>query len=190
MSQVVGPDRRATVIPYLQTFNVEEYFRSHANDWGPRPVRVIWESFDYITLLVRGPSMGKEFHVGRGEEIFYQVRGELCFHYVDEDGARQLIHLNQGESFLLPAKVPHSPRRPDESSWTLVIERRPRPDDEDFWIWFCERCNHKLYESSHRYGSGPGNQPNTIVRDAVNLLRSDENLRTCAKCDEVLSLGS
>ena len=178
------------MIPFLQNFNVEEYFRSHADDWGPRPVKVIWESSDYITLLVRGPSLGKEFHVGRGDEIFYQVRGELRFHYITRDGERKHIDLKQGESFLLPGRIPHSPRRPDESSWTLVVERRPRPDDEDYWLWFCEHCNHKLYESEHRFGTGPGNQPNTIVRNALNLLRGDEKLRTCTKCGEILGLDN
>ena len=178
------------MIPFLQKFNVEEYFRSHADDWGPRPVKVVWESSDYITLLVRGPSLGKEFHVGRGDEIFYQVRGELHFHYVSGDGERRHIELKQGESFLLPGRVPHSPRRPDDSSWTLVVERRPRSDDEDYWVWFCERCSHKLYESAHRFATGPGNQPNTIVRDALSILRGDEKLRTCTKCGEVLALGN
>src|ERR1043166_601655 len=103
------------LIPFLQNFNVEEYFKTPAQDWGPRPVRVIWESSDYVTLLARGPSMGKEFHVGRGDEIFYQIQGELYFHYV-ADGERKLIHLKQGESFLLPARIPHSPRRPDREN--------------------------------------------------------------------------
>jgi 3-hydroxyanthranilate 3,4-dioxygenase len=178
------------LIPFLQNFNVEEYFRTHAADWGPRPVRVIWESSDYVTLLVRGPSLGKEFHVGRGDEIFYQVKGELHFHYVSEDGERNLINLKEGESFLLPARIPHSPRRPNDSSWTLVVERRPRPDDEDYWIWFCESCNNKLYESVHRVGTAPSNQPNTIVRDSVSLLSRDEKLRTCANCGDILSLGN
>ena len=178
------------LIPFLQNFNVEEYFRTHADDWGPRPVRVIWESSDYVTLLVRGPSTGKEFHVGRGDEIFYQVKGELNFHYVTEEGERKLIHLKEGESFLLPARIPHSPRRPNDSSWTLVVERRPRPEDEDYWLWFCESCNHKLYESPHRFGTAPGNQPNTIVRDSVTLLSSNEHLRKCNGCGEILALGN
>src|ERR1043166_5227970 len=101
------------LIPFLQNFNIEEYFRTHADDWGTRPVKVIWESSDYITLLVRGPSMGKEFHVGCGDEIFYQIEGELDFHYVTEIGDRKRIHLKKGESFLLPGHTPHSPRRPN-----------------------------------------------------------------------------
>src|SRR5437870_3279792 len=81
------------LIPFLQNFNVEEYFITHAKDWGTRPVKVIWESLDYVTLLVRGPSTGKEFHVGRGDEIFYQVRGELNFHYVTDAGERKVIEV-------------------------------------------------------------------------------------------------
>jgi 3-hydroxyanthranilate 3,4-dioxygenase len=177
------------LIPFLYNFNVEEYFRANADNWGPRPVRVIWESSDYVTLLVRGPSTGKEFHVGRGDEIFYQVRGELNFHYVSPEGERKVIGVRQGESFLLPARIPHSPRRPNNSSWTLVVERKPKADDDDHWIWFCEQCNSKLYESAHRIGTAPTNQPNTTIREAVDLLKSDEKLRTCAKCGDVLQLN-
>src|ERR1044071_7732525 len=177
-------------IPFLHSFNVEDYFRSHADDWGPRPVRVIWESSDYVTLLVRGPSTGKEFHVGRGDEIFYQVRGDLNFHYVSDAGERKVITVKEGESFLLPARIPHSPRRPNDSSWTLVVERRPGPQDEDYWLWFCEHCNNKLFESVHRVGTAPGSQPNTVVRDSVNLLNANEKLRTCGRCGEILALAS
>ncbi|MGD8920795.1 MAG: 3-hydroxyanthranilate 3,4-dioxygenase, partial [Gammaproteobacteria bacterium] len=50
-----------------------------------------------------------------------------------------------GEMFLLPAEVPHSPQRfPDTVG--LVIERRRRPEEKDGFMWFCEKCNHKLYE--------------------------------------------
>jgi 3-hydroxyanthranilate 3,4-dioxygenase len=178
------------LIPFLHNFNVEEYFRENAKDWGPRPLRVIWESSDYVTLLVRGPTAGKEFHVSRGDEIFYQVRGELQFHYVTPEGERKGMEVKQGESFLLPATVPHSPRRPNDSSWTMVVERKPKPDDEDYWIWFCERCNHKLYESVRRTGAAPTNQPNTIIREAVSLLKANQKLRTCDQCGDVLLLDS
>jgi hypothetical protein len=66
-------------IPFLHNFNLEEFFRTNAKDWGARPVRVIWESSDYVTLLVRGPSTGKEFHVGRGERFSTKSKVSLIF---------------------------------------------------------------------------------------------------------------
>ncbi|MBK6435630.1 MAG: 3-hydroxyanthranilate 3,4-dioxygenase, partial [Rhodanobacteraceae bacterium] len=45
----------------------------------------------------------------------------------------------------LPPRVPHSPQRlPD--SIGLVIERKRLGHERDGLMWFCERCNHKLYE--------------------------------------------
>ena len=41
--------------------------------------------------------------------------------------------------------MPHSPQRlPD--SIGLVIERKRLPHEDDGLLWFCEKCNHKLYE--------------------------------------------
>lgn len=177
-------------IPHLENFNLEEYFSANSEDWGPRPVRVIWESSDYVTLLVRGPSRGKEFHVGPGDEIFYQVRGELDFHYMTPEGERKVMAVSEGELFLLPVGVPHSPRRQDESLWTLVVERRRRPTDTEYWIWFCERCNNKLYETAPRVGVGPRNAPNVAIQGGNNVLRADERLRTCTKCGEVIQIPS
>src|SRR4029078_9494859 len=66
---------------------------------------------------------------------------------VQEDGKVRDIPIRAGEIFYLPARVPHSPqRRPN--SIGLVIERKRLPGEMDGLLWFCERCNHKLYEES------------------------------------------
>jgi 3-hydroxyanthranilate 3,4-dioxygenase len=172
------------LMPYLHNFNLKEWIEREKQDWGARAVRLIWESSDYVVLVGRGPSKGKDFHVGPSDEIFYQVEGEMNFNYMTADGERQIILLRPGETFLLPAGIPHAPRRPDENCLTLVVERRRTPAETDFWIWFCERCNNKLYETAPRIGLGPTN--NTITQEANKLLRTDERLRTCSKCGDVL----
>ena len=55
------------------------------------------------------------------------------------------IPLRAGEIFLLPPRVPHSPQRMP-GSVGLVIERKRLPYEDDGLLWFCERCNHKVYE--------------------------------------------
>lgn len=174
------------LMPYLHNFNLKEWTESKKEDWGQRAIWVIWESSDYIALVGRGPTKGKDFHVGPSDEIFYQLEGELHFNYITPERERKIMVVRKGETFLLPAKLPHAPRRPDENSWTLVVERRRRAEDTDFWIWFCERCNNKLYETVPRSGVGPSNSPNSIIQEANKLLRADEKLRTCRKCGEVL----
>jgi 3-hydroxyanthranilate 3,4-dioxygenase len=168
--------------PPLFPFNLKQWIEENRENWGPR--RSPWEHSDFITMVHKGPTAGKQFHLNQGEEIFFQLEGELNCHYVTEAGERKVITLGPGEMFLLPGNVPHSPRR-EQGSWTLVIERKRRPDEVDGWIWYCENCNHKLYEPEPRYGAGPGNTVNQIVLEANKLLRSDDKLRTCTRCGDV-----
>jgi 3-hydroxyanthranilate 3,4-dioxygenase len=174
------------LMPYLEKFELRQWIEENKTNWGTRPIRVIWESDDYITMVGRGPTRGKDFHVGPGDEIFYQLEGKLNFNYMTPQGARKIMVVGPGEMFLLPAKVPHAPRRPDENSLTLVVERKRNPTDLDYWIWFCESCNNKLYETPPRTGAGPSNGPNLVIQEANELLRRDNMLRTCNKCGEIL----
>src|SRR5688572_9644391 len=116
--------------PPLLPFNLTHWIDENRNEWGPR--RSPWENSDFITVVHRGPTTGKQFHVNEGEEIFYQLDGELNFHYLTPEGERKIIVLRPGEMFLLPGNVPHSPRR-EEGSWTLVVERKRRPEEVDRW---------------------------------------------------------
>jgi 3-hydroxyanthranilate 3,4-dioxygenase len=91
--------------------------------------------------------------------------------------------------FLLPANVPHSPRRA-EGSWTLVIERKRQPHEVDRWVWFCENCNNRLYEADPRKGTGPAAGTNFSVEEGNTRLRSDVKLSTCNRCGEIFDVGS
>jgi len=90
-------------------------------------------------------------------------------------GARD-IPIRAGEVFLLPPRVPHSPQRA-EGSIGLVVERKRLPHEDDGLMWFCERCNHKLYEEFFHLAD--------IERDFFRVFetfyRSDD-LRTCQSC--------
>jgi 3-hydroxyanthranilate 3,4-dioxygenase len=55
------------------------------------------------------------------------------------------IPIGEGEIFLLPAGIPHSPRRP-ANTVGLVIERTRRPGERDGFQWYCENCHTTLYE--------------------------------------------
>ncbi len=169
----------------LKTFNLQEYLASHRDEWQDQGVlrRLLWEDSDYLTFLTRGPTTATGFHMNPFDEIFYQFEGELNFHYVKEDGERTLLVARPGDWFLLPARVPHSPRRP-EGSWTLVVERRRGPGEVDGWAWYCERCGAQLYQTEDRSG-GPGDfnagQPRAFLAEAEQALGA---LGTCPRCGE------
>ncbi|EAU65222.1 3-hydroxyanthranilate 3,4-dioxygenase [Stigmatella aurantiaca DW4/3-1] len=97
-------------------------------------------------MVVGGPNARTDFHINEGEEFFYQVEGDINLRIM-EDGKSQDIPIHEGEIFLLPPKVPHSPQRP-AGTVGLVLERRRRPEELDGFAWFCPRCDSKLYEET------------------------------------------
>lgn len=167
------------MFPHLKNFNLKQWIDENRGDWGQR--RTIWEDSDFIVFVTRGPNSRKDFHIDPGDEIFYQLEGELNLHYMTSESKHEVARIKAGELFLLPARVPHSPRR-REGSWTLVVERKRHPDEQDFFVWFCEGCGTKLYEAVVRF-----NDPTDAVKKATDTIRSDVKLRTCRECGEVLA---
>ena len=53
--------------------------------------------------------MREDFHLEEGEELFWQIKGNMNL-VVEEQGRQRDIPIKEGEMFLLPARIPHSPR--------------------------------------------------------------------------------
>lgn len=100
---------------------------------------------DFIVMIVGGPNARKDYHFNESEELFYQLEGDINVR-IQEEGKAVDIPIREGDMFLLPANVPHSPMRGDNTVG-LVIERvREGTDLTDGLMWFCDECNHKLHE--------------------------------------------
>jgi len=166
------------MFPHLKNLDLKQWIEQNRQNWGQR--RVIWEDSDFITFVTRGPNSRKDFHIDPGDEIFYQLEGDLNLHFMTSQAKHEISHIKAGELFLLPANVPHSPRR-GEGSWTLVVERKRRPDEVDRFVWFCENCNTQLYETAVRF-----DDPSDAVKRASDQIRANEKLRTCMNCRQVL----
>ena len=54
--------------------------------------------------------------------------------------------IREGEMFLLPPRIPHSPQRP-AGTVGLVLERRRNPGEIDKLLWFCDHCGAPLHEA-------------------------------------------
>ena len=104
---------------------------------------------DFIVMVVGGPNVRTDYHWDEGAEWFYQLEGEMVLRIqeADHEGRDQVrdIPIKAGEIFLLPPRVPHSPQRMPDSIG-LVIERKRLPHEDDGLLWFCQQCNHKVYE--------------------------------------------
>ncbi|MBS7455959.1 3-hydroxyanthranilate 3,4-dioxygenase [Coralloluteibacterium stylophorae] len=130
---------------------------------------------DFIVMVVGGPNARTDYHYDEGPEFFYQLEGEMVLRVQDEGRARD-ITIRAGELFYLPPKVPHSPQRP-AGGVGLVIERRRLEGERDGLMWFCERCNHLLFETYFPLGSIETDFPPVFER----FYRSHA-LRTCDAC--------
>lgn len=129
----------------LQPFDFRKWIESHRHLLKP-PVgnKQLYPVGDFIIMVVGGPNARSDFHVDPGQEFFYQLQGDMLLRTVQE-GRIVDIPIREGEVFLLPPNLPHSPQRfPDTVG--LVIERRRTSGERDGLQWYCEKCNQKLYE--------------------------------------------
>ena len=79
---------------------------------------MVWRDSEFIIMVIGGPNARRDFHIDPGDEFFYQLEGDIALEYIDGDGERQKAEIKQGDVFLLPANVPHSPQRGEiPSAW-------------------------------------------------------------------------
>ncbi|WP_248723739.1 3-hydroxyanthranilate 3,4-dioxygenase [Seonamhaeicola sp. ML3] len=106
--------------------------------------KVVWEDGDVIVMVVGGPNSRTDYHYNETPEFFYQIEGDIVLKVIEE-GKQKDIHIKEGEIFLLPPKVPHSPQR-GANTVGLVIEY-PRPAGvKDKLQWYSEDNGSLLYE--------------------------------------------
>ncbi|GJM29677.1 MAG: 3-hydroxyanthranilate 3,4-dioxygenase [Cyclobacteriaceae bacterium] len=162
-------------------FNLTKWIEENRHKLKP-PVgnkNLYTESGDYIVMIVAGPNARKDYHYNETEELFYQLEGDITV-YIQEDGKKVEIPVREGEMFLLPARVPHSPVRP-EGSLGLVIEKKRESHHKDGLLWFSDKANAKLYEEYFHLTN--------IEKDFLPVFRkfyADKQLRTCPVTGEVM----
>jgi len=140
------------------------------------------EAGDFIVMIVGGPNARKDYHYNESEELFFQLEGDIMVK-IQEDGKSKEVHIKEGEMFLLPGSVPHSPVR-GENTVGLVIERvRKGTDLMDGLMWFCENCNHPL----KTYKFKLENIEKDFLPRFKEFYSSKEN-RTCDNCGKVMEV--
>ncbi|XP_074531591.1 3-hydroxyanthranilate 3,4-dioxygenase isoform X2 [Halichoeres trimaculatus] len=95
-------------------------------------------------MFVGGPNTRKDYHIEEGEELFYQLEGDMCLKVI-ENGQHKDVHIKEGEMFLLPARIPHSPQR-KENTVGLVVERRRLLTETDCLRYYVENSTNILFE--------------------------------------------
>ncbi|HET6433483.1 3-hydroxyanthranilate 3,4-dioxygenase [Dyella sp.] len=162
----------------LRPLNLQGWIDEHRHLLEPPVGNKCIVDDDFIVMVVGGPNARSDYHHDEGAEFFYQVEGTMVLK-VQENGAMREIPIRAGELFYLPPRVAHSPQRP-AGSVGLVIERRRQPGERDGLMWFCPRCNHKLYEEYFVLSDIETDFPPVFKRFRDSLDR-----RTCAQCGHV-----
>ena len=111
---------------------------------------------NFIVMVVGGPNARKDYHFNESEELYYQVEGNIVLKIID-DGVQRAA-----------------------GTVGLVIEKI-RENEKDGFLWYCEKCGHKLYEEFEVI-----NDIVTQLPPIMNGFYSDEHKRTCNKCGAVM----
>jgi 3-hydroxyanthranilate 3,4-dioxygenase len=161
-------------------FNIKQWIDENRHLLKP-PVgnKQIYEDTDFIVMVVGGPNARKDYHYNESEEFFYQIEGDITVR-IQDDGKSVDMHIHEGDIFLLPPKVPHSPIR-GANTIGLVIEKKRTETEIDALQWYCEKCNHKLYEEQFMLKN-----IETAFKSIFEKYYGSLELRTCSECSSVM----
>jgi 3-hydroxyanthranilate 3,4-dioxygenase len=164
----------------IAPFNLHQWIERNRELLKP-PVgnKLLFQDSGFIIMAVGGPNSRKDYHHDPSDEFFYQVEGDMVLKTV-QDGRMVDVPIREGEMYLLPAEVPHSPRRP-AGSVGIVVERRRGPDELDGFSWYCENCGHQLYFERVPVGNIETELPQIFSRFYSSLER-----RTCSVCGAIM----
>ena len=138
---------------------------------------LVWNG-NLMVMVVGGPNQRTDYHVNPGEELFFQIEGDITLRIL-EDGEPRDIPIKQGELFVLPAGIPHSPQRP-ANTVGLVVERRRAEEAHDHVRWYCPRCGAVLHDAEFHL-TDLGKQLKPILENFQN----NQRLHTCKACGAV-----
>jgi len=166
---------------FLAPFNLERWIEENRHLLQP-PVgnKMLWNS-GFMVMIVGGPNQRADYHVNPGEELFFQVEGDIVLKIMD-DGKPRAIPIKQGEIFLLPANVPHSPQRPPNTVG-LVIEQARATNAKDHMRWYCRQCGSLVHDKEFHL-EDLGKQLKPIIEE----FNGSPKLRTCQACGTVFEV--
>jgi 3-hydroxyanthranilate 3,4-dioxygenase len=132
-------------------------------------------------MAVGGPNSRKDFHHDPGEELFLQLEGDMVLR-IAQNGRIVDMPIREGDLFLLPPEIPHSPQRP-AGTVGIVVERRRGPDEMDGFSWYCENCGNRLYLERIAVRNIETELPAVFSRFFSNTRH-----RTCSACGTVMAV--
>lgn len=138
----------------------------------------------FKVMIVGGPNQRTDYHINDGEEWFLMLEGDMTLKIVDGAVFRD-VHIREGESFLLPPCVPHSPQR-GAGTIGLVIERDRFTHELDGLRWYCPNAACRQVLTTFAFKCGDlGTQLKTLIGHWYDTSDEAVKRRTCNKCGAV-----
>ena len=162
----------------LMPFNLQAWIAENRHLLKPPVGNKMLYSGQFMVMVVGGPNQRTDFHVNPTEELFYQVEGDIVLR-VREDGKPRDIPIRQGEIFVLPGGIPHSPQRPANTVGLVIEQARPVQAD-DHLRWYCRKCGSVVYDVGFHL-EDLGKQ----LKPIIEQFNASEALRTCKACGTV-----
>lgn len=164
--------------------NLQNWIEENKDSLKP-PVcnKEVFPGSDYIVMVVGGPNTRKDYHYNETPEFFYQIKGDMVLKIMDEGTPRD-IPIREGEIFVLPAKVPHSPQRTAGSIGIVIEHVRNLEQHTDGFQWYCDSCNNMLHEDYFKLINIEKQLPETFAK-----FNNNTDLHRCQNCGDILQVG-
>jgi 3-hydroxyanthranilate 3,4-dioxygenase len=165
----------------LSTYHLKKWVEANQSYFKPpfRTNQLLVHHKDFLVMVLRGPNTRLDFHIEPGDEFFYQIEGDMELIIKPHGQRRRTVPIKEGEIFVCPGGVPHSPRR-FENTWGLVIERKRRQNETEEFAWFCEQCDELVLARTVTQGNIPAQ-----VGAVYSEFNADPALRKCRSCGYV-----
>jgi 3-hydroxyanthranilate 3,4-dioxygenase len=163
----------------LQAFNFKKWIDENQHLLKP-PVgnKKVFEDGEMTVQVVGGPNQRADYHDDPVEEFFYQLKGNMVLK-VGDSGNFYDVPIREGDVFLLPAHVRHSPQRP-AGSIGLVVEPQRYDDELDGFEWYCFECGALVHRVELKVKH--------LVKDLPPLYEAfyaNEAARKCKNCGAI-----
>ncbi len=163
-----------------QPFHFQRWIEEHRELLKPPVGNIqLWEDAGLMVTIVGGPNQRTDFHDDPIEEFFYQISGAMVLRVMEEEGRPPVdVRIGEGEVFLLPPHVRHSPQRPEPGSIGMVVEYARAVGQRDGVEWYCTECHRLVHRAELQLES--------IVRDLPPVFDAFyEGDRICPHCGAV-----
>ncbi|KAL6741829.1 hypothetical protein Aduo_015045 [Ancylostoma duodenale] len=145
-----------------KTVNVERWIAENKEDFVPPVCNKCMFADQLKVFFVGGPNSRKDYHLEEGEEFFYQRNGDMVLKVIERGHPRD-ITIKEGEIFLLPSRMEHSPQR-FANTVGFVVERTREKTEFDCVRYFVGSSTERLFERWFYL--------NDVVRDLPPLIKA------------------